>query len=139
MRGVHSGFRDTAPADVIRREVLDKNRKALVVFGTLHLFRNRPEFLAGMQPNGNLVMLLGDDPRAQWFLVSPVGDHDLPWPITLHRGAPEKPAWVADKSALDMDAAVLGWADHPDQFKVRQLTDAPLYFGQAAPVIAPRP
>jgi hypothetical protein len=138
-RGFDPGFRDTAPADVIRREVLSKNHKGLVVFGGFHFFRKQPEFSARMAPNGNFVMLLQNDPRVKWFVVFPLGGPDLPWPVTAHRGTPEKPAWVADRTALDMDAAALGWADHPDQFKVRQLVDALLYFGGAAPVIAPVP
>ena len=126
--------RDQIAADRIRREVLDKNRKALVVFGELHLFRKQPDFLAERFP-ASIVMRLQDDPRAKWFVVQSLDGPNLPWPVTVHPGTPEKPVLVSDRSALDMDAAAVGWADHPNQFRVRDLVDALLYFGKAPPVL----
>ena len=125
--------RDQIAADQIRREVLDKNRKALVVFGGFHLLRKRPAFLAKM--TGSIVMLLQDDPRARWFVVQPLGGPDLPRPVALHPGTPGKPVLISDRTALDMDAANVGWADHSNQFKVRELVDALLYFGKAPPLL----
>ena len=39
--------RDTYPADLIRREVLEKQRRALVIYGDGHLLRVIPDSLAG--------------------------------------------------------------------------------------------
>ncbi len=132
--GVGRGRRDQIAAQQIRREVLDKNRKALIVFGALHLLRNRPGFMAEMFPAGTIVMLLQNDPRARWFVIQPLGGADLPPQVTVHAGTPEKPVLISDRTALDMDATALGWADHPNEFRVRDLADTLLYFGRTAPV-----
>jgi hypothetical protein len=39
--------RDSYPADVIRKEVLDKGRKALVIYGDLHFIRQNPQPRSG--------------------------------------------------------------------------------------------
>jgi hypothetical protein len=124
--------RDQIAADQIRREVLDKNRKALVVFGGFHFLRKRPEFLAKEFSTGSIVMLLQNDPRARWFVVQSMYGPDLPVSVTVHPGTPEKPALITDRTAQDMDAAAVGLADRPDQFRVRDLVDAMLYFGGTA-------
>lgn len=133
--GSGRGRRDEIAAAQIRREVLDKDRKALVVFGGLHLFRKRPEVLAEMFPAGTIVTLLQNDPRAKWFIVRSLDGPDLPWPVTVHPGTPNKPVWVSDRTALDMDAAALGWADRLNEFRVRDLVDALLYFGRTVPAL----
>jgi hypothetical protein len=133
--GAGRGRRDQIAADQIRREVLDKNRRALVVFGALHLLRNRPGVMAEMFPVGTIVMLLQNDPRARWFVVQPLGGADLPPQVTVHAGTPERPVLISDRTALDMDATAVGWADHPNEFRVRDLADALLYFGRTAPLI----
>ena len=136
--GIHNGVRDETAAEIIRREVLDKNHKALVVFGSWHFVYHRPEFLARMFPNGNMVMLLHDDPRAKWFVVTPLSGPETPWPVTAPDATPQRPAWIATKTALDMDAAALGWADRPHQFQMRDLVDAVVYFGPKDPVLTSR-
>ena len=61
--------RDYSAASVIEREVLDRGRKALVLFGSAHLYRSRP---------GTIVDILRQNPKAKWFVVVPVGGPDLP-------------------------------------------------------------
>jgi hypothetical protein len=75
--------RDRSAATVIRQEVLDRKRKALVLFGSAHLYRNRP---------GTIVDLLKEDSRAEWFIVVPVGGPGLPAIITAHKATAGEPA-----------------------------------------------
>jgi hypothetical protein len=75
--------RDASAVNVIQREVLDKSRKALVLFGTRHLFRNDPE---------RLVNMLKEDSRAKWLVVGPISGPGLPPAITAHSATPNKPA-----------------------------------------------
>jgi len=130
--------RNQIAADQIRREVLDKNRKALVVFGGIHFLRNRPEFLAKELSIGSIVMLLQNDPRARWFVIQAVYGPDLPRTVTIHPGTSEKPILISDSTALNMDAAALGLSDHPNEFRVRDLVDGLLYFGAAQVLRSPR-
>lgn len=132
------GNRDQIAADQIRREVLDKHRKALAVFGGLHLLRHQLEFPATRWPSGNIVtILLRDDPRAKWFVIQAVDGAGLPQFVTRHGGTAERPALVSDRAALDMDAVAVGLSDYRNQFRVRDLVDALLYFGSTRPVIRP--
>ena len=54
--------RDVAAADIIRRSVLDPGRKALVIFGGNHFFRN---------DSSELINLFQEDSRAKWFSITP--------------------------------------------------------------------
>lgn len=67
--------RDVAAATVIRREVLDKNRKALVIFGGNHFFRNDPK---------ELVNLFKEDLRARWFSINSISGEGIPDVIAAH-------------------------------------------------------
>jgi uncharacterized iron-regulated protein len=55
--------RDNSAASVIEGDVLNQ-RKALVVFGSAHIYRNRP---------GTVVDILRRNPKAKWFVIVPVG------------------------------------------------------------------
>jgi hypothetical protein len=55
---------------------------------------------------------------------------DLPVYITAHPGTPEKPVLISDRTVVDMDAAAVGLWDRPNEFRVRDLVDALLYFGK---------
>jgi hypothetical protein len=74
--------RDAAAANVITTDVLDKKRKALVIFGALHLLRNDPRSIVGH---------LKDNPRASWFVVVPAGGDGIPAAIASHRATSASP------------------------------------------------
>ena len=133
--------RDQYAVSVIEREVLSRNRRALVVYGALHLCRRRA---------GTIVELLRGDERARWFVIVPVeGDS----------GAAGEPAW------LDLAGSPVGGRDANDLFakgakkvkvvdgkmvlepaqifepgvKLRDVADAGLCFGNGPPEFVPRP
>ncbi len=60
--------RGNSAASVIEREVLNRGRKALVLFGSAHVYRNRP---------ATIVDILQYNPKARWFVVVPAGGPDL--------------------------------------------------------------
>ena len=119
--------RDRSAAAIIRREVLDRGRKALVIFGSLHIYRNRP---------GTVVELLKDRPDAKWFVVVPAegigapglhdlndgGVGDLPASDLLEKGT--KRIKVVDGKPVLVDGKVF-----EPGVRVRDLTDALLSFG----------
>jgi hypothetical protein len=141
--------RDRAAAAVIQQQVLDRKRKALVLFGSAHLYRNRPE---------TIIDLLKQDSRAKWFVVVPVGRPDLPAIITSNAATADQPALLmlagnavgrlhaADvleiggkriktldgKPALEYGKPVFIPVFEGD-IKVGDLADACLYFGGARP------
>jgi hypothetical protein len=120
--------RDASAAAVIRSEVLDKNRKALVIFGANHFFGNR---------SGNVVNLLKEDSRAKWFVVQPISGPGFPAAIAQHTARPNKPVLLMAKGTIgELDGNDLGWEERSNTIKVRQMTDACLYFGEAPPVLA---
>ena len=100
-------LRDTYPASLIRREVLDKGRRALVVYGAMHLQRRNLFSNYELVEDPNLHTLVqqlerGGDVRA--FVVWPTVGVDLP---ALQRDAPSWPA----PSLATVRGAVLGAAD----------------------------
>ncbi len=78
--------RDRSAAKVIQQHVLDRKRKALVLFGSAHLYRKRPD---------TIVDLLKEDSRARWFIVVPVGGPGLPGSITAKTATAGEPALIA--------------------------------------------
>lgn len=150
--------RDEFAATLIESEVLDKNRKALVLFGSAHLYRNRP---------GTIINLLQGryqrESKGASFVVVPIGGPDLPAPITAITATASAPALLAMDSALgDLAAAdvlekgtkrikvVDGkpvFIDGKPVFipvfeagvKIRELADACLYFGNAGPEFVEAP
>jgi len=139
--------RDGFAAALIEREVLSKNRKALLVFGSAHLYRCRP---------GTITSLLEDSSKAAAFVVAPVGGPGLPTSIAAIGATADAPALVTVNSALgDLAAAdvlergtkrlqvVNGKPVFDDDGKpvfiplfeagvqLRDLVDACLYFGGA--------
>jgi len=129
--------RDAAAATVIRKEVLDKNRKALVIFGGGHFLRNDPAVV---------VNLFHDDPRAKWLAIYSIGGPGMPAVIAAHPATPDQPILLAPTGAigelyagyLDMDKK--GWDKSPNRVKVRQIVDLFLYFGTAPPthILSPK-
>jgi hypothetical protein len=138
--------RDRTAATIIQREILARDRKALVLFGSAHIYRNRP---------GTIVELLTSDDRATWFVVTPIGGRGLPKSILAVQASSDEAALIAlaNHSAGDLHASdvlergtrrikvVDGnpvFIDGKPVFipvfepglKVRQLTDALLYFGE---------
>ncbi len=100
-------LRDTYPASLIRREVLDRGRRALVVYGAMHLQRRNLFSNYELVEDPNLHTLVqqlerGGDVRA--FVVWPTVGVDLP---ALQRDAPSWPA----PSLAAVRGTVLGAAD----------------------------
>jgi hypothetical protein len=119
--------RDEAAAAIIRREVLDKNRKALVIFGARHLYRNDPQ---------RLVYLLNEDVRTKWFVVVPISAAAFPDAIARQAATSGKPVLLmATGTVGDLDAADLGWTEKSHTTSVRQIADACLYFGSVWPLL----
>lgn len=140
--------RDAFAAALIKREVVNKNRSALVIFGSAHLYRSRP---------GTIISLLGNKSRATSFVVVPIGGPGLPASITAIRATADSPTLVPVNSTLGELAAVevlergtkrLQVVDgkpvfrdgkpvfirvFEDGVKLRDLADACLYFGNAHP------
>jgi hypothetical protein len=125
--------RDEAAAAVIRSQVLDKNRKALLIFGAFHVMRQNGSQLK-LQP---IMQWLQGDARATSFMIVPISGLDWPAMITAHAAAADRPALIMTTGAAgDLDTATMGWDVRQGQRKVRELTDAILYFGKAAPRVA---
>jgi hypothetical protein len=149
--------RDNSAASVIEREVLNRGRKALVVFGSAHLYRNRP---------GTLVDMLRQNPKAKWFVIVPVGEPDLPGAISEEKASASSPAFVmlahgrvGDLEANDLlekgtkriklvEGKPVLMDGRPvfvpvqvfeSSLKVRQVADACLYFGSGPPEFVPPP
>ena len=134
--------RDQSAAAVIAREVLAKDRKALVLFGSAHLYRNRP---------GTIVELLKHDSRARWFIVVPVEGPDLPPAFSAIEGSAHQPALLAlagdplgDIAAAEVlergtkrikvvDGKRVSIPVFETGIKLRELADACLYFGNSPP------
>jgi hypothetical protein len=141
--------RDQSAAAVIQEEVLNKNRKALVLFGSAHLYRGRP---------GTIVELPKTGPKTSWFVVVPVGGPGLPAAITANDATPTEPTLLTlanDKLGKVAAADVLEqggkrikvvagkpvFADGKPVFvpvfesgiKLCELADACLYFGSELP------
>jgi hypothetical protein len=82
------GMRETFPADLIRREVLAKGRRALVVYGVMHLQRkNAQANFESAGPAASLVSLLEDSGATRVFNVGLLFD-----PPRNLAGATEWPA-----------------------------------------------
>ncbi len=141
--------RDASAATVIQREVLAKNRKALVLFGSAHIYRGRA---------GSIIDLLKHDSKATWFVITPIGGPGLPAAITASEATAGKPALlitadgrVGDLAAADvleretkrikvvdgkpvfLDGKPVFIPPFEPGVKVRDLADACLYFGSALP------
>jgi hypothetical protein len=148
--------RDNFARSAIEREVLDKGRRALVLFGAAHLYRNRP---------GTIVDLLRDDPRARWFVIVPIGGPGLPGPIAAQQASAPSPAFIAlagrfgglaANGLFERGTQRVKLADgkpvlidgrpvfEPAQVfepvvTAREVADACLYFGAAPPDFVPPP
>jgi hypothetical protein len=61
-----AGSRDAHPADLIRREVLAKKRRALVIYGDMHLQRTQP---SDRPSAGGIVDRLESDPGTRAFTI----------------------------------------------------------------------
>jgi len=141
--------RDRSAATVIQEQVLDRKRTALVLFGSAHLYRNRP---------GTIVDLLKQDSRARWFIVVPVGGPGLPAVITANAATADEPALLRLGSsavgrlraadALEIGTKRIKMLDGKPVFipvfegdiKVGDLADACLYFGETQPdFVQPQP
>ncbi len=143
--------RDNSAASVIEREVLNRGRKALVLFGSAHIYRNRP---------GTVVDILRQNPKARWFVIVPVGGPGLPNGISGEKASPISPEFVRlghspvgdlyANDLLEKDAKRVKLLDgkpvlvdgrpvfvpvqaFESSLRVRQVADACLNFGNAPP------
>jgi hypothetical protein len=88
--------RDAFAVSVIREQVLAGNRKAIILFGAGHLYRNRP---------GTIMHRLQQDPRATAFVVVPVAGPDLPAALTEIRADASTPVLIRVAKTLASLAA----------------------------------
>lgn len=137
--------RDRSAAMVIEQQVLDRKRSALVLFGSTHLYRNRP---------GTIVDLLQQDARAKWFIVVPVGGPGLPELVTSNAGPVllnlannaigslraadvfeigSKRIKTLDGKPVFEDGKLVFIPVFESDIKVGDLADACLYFGETPP------
>jgi hypothetical protein len=146
--------RDRSAATVIQREVLDRKRKALVLFGSAHVYRNRPE---------TIVDLLKGDSRAKWFIIVPVSGPALPT-ITANLATAKDPTLIKMAGSpvgrlpagdvLEIGTKCIKIVDGKPVFqdgkpvfipvfegdiKVGDLADACLYFGATHPTFVQPP
>ena len=115
-------LRDTYPASLIRREVLDEGRRALVVYGAMHLQRRNlfSNYELVEDPNlHTLVQQLERGGGVRAFVVWPTVGVDLP------ELQPNAPSWPAPSLAT-VRGTVLGAADftvfsptHPPRATIR--------------------
>ena len=132
--------RDSHPADLIRREVLAKNRKALVVYGRMHLLRRNmyPSESASTVTRESIVQRLEQDPSAKVFSVS--------WATDLQRLQPDVASWAVPTMALiqktrlgeadftnDLPNKGFGWRTAPPS-RMEDQFDAVLHAGPASSI-----
>ena len=133
-------MRETFPADVVRREVLAKHRRALLVYGVGHLWRKNAQ--ANFESTGmaaSLVSLREETHGAQVFNVGLTldPDQDRPdvasWPVPslivlrgTDMGAMVSPALCADPTYVEMRTGRMALAE----WKSDRLED---YCGKVAP------
>jgi hypothetical protein len=141
--------RDRSAATVIEQQVLNRERTALVLFGSAHLYRNRP---------GTIVNLLEQDARATWFIVVPVGGPGLPAVVTANAATADDPVLLGlansdvgrlraadvlelggkriktlDGKPVFEDGKLVFIPVFEGDIKAGDLADACLYFGEAPP------
>ena len=140
--------RDRFAASVIERDVLNRDRQALVVYGALHLCRKGP---------ATLVELVRGGPRARWFTIVPAEGAAVSRLIGAPGASAADPALVSlgDSPVGGLEAneifgkdtrqvklvdgkAVLGAQLFAPAVKLRDAADACLYFGDSAPEFVPR-
>lgn len=96
--------RDTHAVDLINREVLSKNRRALVIYGDGHLPRKSLRSNYERDDLGPLVDRLGDNPAARIFTIYSEISTDLA------KIQPEVASWTAPKFVL-LKGTALGATD----------------------------
>lgn len=150
--------RDSSAASVIGREILNRGgRKALVLFGSAHIYRNRP---------GTVVEILRYHPKAKWFVIVPVGGSDLSSAISAEKASPSSPEFVllghnpvgnlyandllekgtkrvklvdGNPVLVDGKPVFVPVNVFEPNVRMRQVADACLYFGSAPPQLVQPP
>ena len=105
-----NALRDTHPAALIRREVLDKGRRALVVYGDMHLQRRNLFTNYELVEDVNLhtlVQQLEREGDTRVFTVWPVVWPPAPAEVDLQELQPDVASWRAPSLAL-VHGTVLG-------------------------------
>jgi hypothetical protein len=83
------GMRETFPADIVRREVLAKRRRALIMYGVMHLQRkNAQANFESTGPAASLVSILEDSGVTRTFNVGLILDLAKAYPYTVSWPAP---------------------------------------------------
>lgn len=103
--------RDTFPAQLIQREVLTKNRRALVIYGDNHLQRRIREINYELSdiPRFNVLISLLERDRVNVFTIS------TPTNVDLARLQPDVPTWPKPSLAFTKGTA-LGAVEFSDFF-----------------------
>ena len=121
--------RDAHAADVIEREVLARNRRALLIFGVGHLVRRSHLFTRHPDPRGNLAEILEKRQRHRVFLIWP---HHSGW--AMDGLEPRFSSWPVP-SVSQLKGTWLGAASATPEGhspRLADLADAFLWLGPAA-------
>ena len=142
--------RDRFAASLIEREVLRRGRQALLLFGALHLCRERP---------GTVAELLRDYANARCFSVIPVDEAAVAGLLAAEPASPAEPLLVSLANSpvgalpanellgkgnqrvklVDGKMVLVPAPLFAEGLPVRQVADACLYFGGAPPELVPPP
>ena len=130
------GDRDGYALGVLRREVLAKDRRALVIYGTQHLTRRNTDPAAADEWSPGIIARLEKDHLASAFSILPETRRDL------SRLQPDVTSWRVPSLAM-LRGTVLGsarWDPDPKRRPVRieEQFDAILYLGPPSSMTASR-
>jgi len=91
--------RDTYPAELIRKEVLTKGRRALVIYGDLHFIRKNPRNPA--EPAHTIVTLLEKTNATKVFTIRTLG-----YGLDLEQLQPDVVSWSRPSLAIIRDTSL---------------------------------
>ncbi|MGH9373482.1 MAG: hypothetical protein ACRD15_18330 [Vicinamibacterales bacterium] len=110
--------RDRSPADIVQREVLAKNRRALIVYGDMHFNRKAPQPKPGEADGSNNLVDLLERAGARVFTI-----HTATIRVDLTTLQPEIASWPKPSLAL-LRGTVLGAADFTTYYPAPTLKGA---------------
>jgi hypothetical protein len=130
--------RDASIASVMEKEVLSKHRKALMLFGTFHLFHGQPRSAVSIYEKdfSNLTLVISDIGPFYKGSAAGSGSEFVNWPIPALAMAPGTWLGALDLShflpppvMMDKDCNVHNDFSKPLQKPMAELVDAFLYLG----------
>jgi hypothetical protein len=110
--------RDRSPAGIIQREVLAKNRRALVIYGDLHFNRKAVRPAPGAPDGSNNIVDLIEGAGTKVFAV-----HTVTIRVDLRTLQPDVASWPKPSLSL-LRGTVLGAADFTTYYPAANLKDA---------------